>query len=322
MDLELEKAIAEQAPTYREPDETGHSEKHPRLDDEEERLRPKKKRKKSIKSVHWFLTWNGHTEDSINKLIALKELTKWAIQEETAESGTKHLQGLLTFRRSRSFTFLKRTLPEVHWEVCRSVEAAKRYCQKQETRTGKQWIKGYEIGTASQQSEVLDPLEGKTLYKYQAWILNIIAGEPDPRKIYWFFSQKGALGKSCLTKHMVLKHGAILIGGTFKDAYYAIAAMKTKPKIILFDIPRNQGNKVSYTAMEGIKNGIFFSQKYEASMVKMNTPHIIIFANEAPQLEGLSKDRWEIYCLDDQDDLQHIPVEPRVEIEYNKNFAL
>ena len=299
--------------------------KHSRdSEDEEESERPKKK--KHISSYSWIITWNhGNAEDAA-RLLAMKQLRKWAIQEEISSTKTEHLQGLLTFSHKKSWAFVTKSFPMVHWEAARSVAACAKYCQKQRTRRegGKQWIKGYTLtnGQLSQPAVVRDPLDGKTLYKYQAWIKQKIQEDPDDRRIMWFYSTKGNVGKSSLTKHLVMKHNAILIGGTFKDAYYAIAKMRIKPTLVIFDIPRNQGRKVSYTAMEGIKNGCFFAQKYESLMVLMNNPHIVIFANEAPQTEAMSDDRWEIYCLDNQDDLAHIPEQQHVEIHYAYDFSL
>jgi len=62
--------------------------------------------------------------------------------------------------------------------------------------------------------------------------------------------------------------------------------------IIIFDVPRTNSNHVSYQAIEQIKNGKFFSPKYESGMCRFNKPHIVIFANEPPNTSMLSEDRW------------------------------
>jgi len=46
--------------------------------------------------------------------------------------------------------------------------------------------------------------------------------------------------------------------------------------------------------LESIKNGLFFSGKYESTQVVMNSPHLIIFANEPPDKSKMSADRWHI----------------------------
>uniref|UniRef100_UPI004049B2EE hypothetical protein n=7 Tax=Pseudomonadati TaxID=3379134 RepID=UPI004049B2EE len=64
-----------------------------------------------------------------------------------------------------------------------------------------------------------------------------------------------------------------------------------------FDIPRSQLDYLSYTGIEEVKNGCFFSSKYESEMVLYNSPHIIVFANEEPTYHKLSSDRWNVVDL-------------------------
>ena len=51
---------------------------------------------------------------------------------------------------------------------------------------------------------------------------------------------------------------------------------------------------LSYTGIEEVKNGCFFSQKYESAMVVMPYPTIIVFANEEPCYGKMSQDRWRV----------------------------
>ena len=70
-----------------------------------------------------------------------------------------------------------------------------------------------------------------------------------------------------------------------KQGYY--------PEIIILDIARSVNvKKLSYTGIEEVKNGCFFSGKYESRMVLGNCPHFICFSNREPEREMLSEDRW------------------------------
>ena len=95
---------------------------------------------------------------------------------------------------------------------------------------------------------------------------------------------------------MVDQMNAICVGGKAADAKCIIASVVQKtgecPPIVIIDIPRCNGGFVSYQAIESIKNGIMVSTKYESGMVRFNKPHLLIFANEPPNMEKLSKDRW------------------------------
>ncbi len=127
------------------------------------------------------------------------------------------------------------------------------------------------------------------------------------RFINWFWESKGAWGKSHLAKYMAQQMGAYVVSGKNLDVLSTIATIVKKdggcPPIIIFDVPRVNEGHVSYQAMEGIKNGIFYSGKYEGSMVIFNSPHVIVFANLPPDQSKLSSDRWKITNLrEDEED--------------------
>ncbi len=286
------------------------------------------KKQKLIKGHRaWFFTWNTTVEEH-SSLLGMKYLRKYAFQVETSGTGTRHYQGLLVFSKKIKFQKLKKLLSEVHWEVPRNKAACGEYVTKLATRTGPMWVKGFNTkGTRDvkkskkktktvlleeEEDEPLeDPMDGLEPYNYQKLILKIIKGKPDKRLIYWFWSDKGGIGKSSFCKHIIMKHNATVVGGSFKDAFYAIQKIRQArkmPKIIVFDLPRSMGNKITYVALEKIKDGFFFSSKYESGQVTFNVPHVIVFANMAPQEHMVSLDRWKnsIFCLDKEVDLRHV----------------
>ena len=251
-----------------------------------------------MRKRHWFLTWNNPPEESKDILLALGAV-RYAFQHETGDSGTPHWQGVFSFVEATRWSVLCSKCQGAVWAVCRNQFAAKNYCTKLDTRTGEVFTKGYEVQV---RLRVRDPLEGKELYDWQDGIVKLLEGEPDDRSIHWYWSAKGNVGKSALCKHLCLKMGAFVLGGRFGDALYAIAKMvqaKKPPKILIFDVPRIRGNGLSYAALEKVKDGCFFSAKYESVQVLFNSPHVIVFANEPPQLENMSGDRWKVVCLDE-----------------------
>jgi hypothetical protein len=64
--------------------------------------------------------------------------------------------------------------------------------------------------------------------------------------------------------------------------------------ILIFDLQRAKEDYIPYGTIEQLKNGIFFSGKYEASTHVINSPHVICFANYPPDKYKLSADRWNI----------------------------
>ncbi len=251
---------------------------------------------RTVRSRGWFLTQNNYTDEHITLLT--QYITKYAIkgmfQEEKGKEGTPHLQGFFILKNATSNTTLYKRFPTMYIRPLKSEEGAAAYCQKDETYTGGiRMVHGYTV--------VDDPIKEPSAW--QRKILRKIQEEPNPREITWVVDLDGNQGKTSLAKHICLKNDdAIYVGGKAADVKYAIAQMIEKgkpPRIVLFDFPRSCKDYISYQGIEEVKNGIFFSGKYEAGMVMFNTPHVICFANQAPEYEKMSLDRWNIVFLGD-----------------------
>jgi len=240
---------------------------------------------------HWVFTLNNHTEENINFLMECSSIDKLSMQEETGESGTPHLQGYVKFKtKCRPLSVFKEHF-KAHWEKCKCIYAAIEYTQKADTRTGRQFVKGLRI------VRPLKVLKREQLYPWQTSIVEMIEQEPDDRTINWFWETTGSIGKSALVRYLVINHNALLVAGKGADIKFLICGQKQPPDIIIYDIPRTARSYVDYCALEEIKNGLFCSSKYESKMYVMNSPHIICFANFEPDVEALSKDRWNVINL-------------------------
>ena len=137
-------------------------------------------------------------------------------------------------------------------------------------------------------------LQYEQLYDWQREIVELTETEPDNRTINWYWEGPGNVGKSEVVRYLVIHKGALLVSGKSADIKYQIAQCKQTPDLIIYDIPRTAQNYINWTALEEIKNGIFCSSKYESKMVVMNSPHIICFANFAPNQDVMSQDRWNV----------------------------
>lgn len=241
------------------------------------------------KARSWVFTWNNYEEKLLQNMLAQLAQEKYIMQEETGESGTKHIQGMIQFRNARHFDAVKKLIPQAHWEVCKAIKAAVEYCQKTDTRTGRQWAKGYKIHEI-----VRDPIS--TPYKWQQEIMDLYKTEPDDRKVYWYYDKHGGAGKSALAKHMALKGDVMIVGGYAKDIKFGITSWLEDHslRMVIIDIPRSAEGRVSYDAIECIKNGAFFCSKYESKQCLFNPPHLVVLSNDEPQRHKLSKDRWVI----------------------------
>ncbi len=253
-------------------------------------------------SKHWCFTVNNYNSEDIIKIIGSIGSSgldygcspKYIFQEETGENGTPHLQGYVNFDRKvrANCVFKWPRAKRIHWEKCRSPKHAINYCRKEQSRTG-------DVYSNIAFPETLCIIDRDSLRTWQKRVVAIVEGPRDPRKIYWFYDYIGNSGKTQLTKFLCSTSDALVLSGKSADMKYGVISYIGKhngcaPKIIIFDIPRSSKDFISYQGIEEVKNGIFFSGKYESDMCLYNPPHVICFANDLPCLEKLSMDRWAI----------------------------
>lgn len=237
----------------------------------------------------WCFTFNNYSNDDISDLETTfkKICKKYVFQEEIGKCGTPHLQGsiwLLKKQRWTEFNLSKK----IHWEPMRNEEASLRYCQKSDT--AKPNSSPYTFGFPKPIKII------EKLYPWQLEIETLYKSEPDGRSVYWYWENTGGVGKSSFCKYMYVKHQAITIqGGKLADIMNIIFNLNMdEVKMLLIDIPRNNGNNISYSAVECILNGMITNTKFETGVKVFNPPHIVCLSNFEPDISKLSQDRWKI----------------------------
>ncbi len=248
----------------------------------------------------WCFTLNNYSENQIVALLSkLDPGSQFIFQEEVApETDTPHLQGYIEWpvkKRAGEFVGIK----EIHWEKAKGDRTANvLYCSKaaeNDPDPKRNWRVGLPI---DEPIRVID-----TLRPWQQAIADLVTATPDDRTIHWYWEAAGGFGKSCLVKWLCQRYPdqCLKVCGKGSDMKYAIATWKEKrgcyPTICIFDIPRQQLDYMSWTGVEEVKDGCFLSTKYECTMVIMNCPHVICFANSPPPLEKMSADRWNVVHL-------------------------
>lgn len=242
-----------------------------------------------------------------SRLEPQKRTLKWAFQIEEGKDGVIHIQGFIggpnAMWRNSVLSTLTCFSVKPWLKTCNGNPTAYiRYCMKEDTRVAGPWKNGVDMPVQPAHiTDVKDPLELVAPYAWQSSILSKLAEEPDDRTVIWVRDAQGGAGKTALCKHLVLKHNALMVGGRVQDATYALAQYKEQkkpmPKIVIFNFTRSQEQSVSYQAIEAIKDGLFFSGKYESGMVCMDPPHLVCFANFAPEMNRLSIDRWKLFNI-------------------------
>ena len=253
-------------------------------------------------SKYWCFTLNNYKKEDLKK-ISVKVL-RYCIGEEVGKKGTPHLQGYIEFDKRQRPMGVFKEYKNIHWEkrIATAAEAAA-YCRKD----------GKFITNIKYKKEV-KVLKDNLLNIWEKEILRILDQEPDDRTIYWFKSKCGT-GKTTFCKYLVMKKGAIVLGGKSADMKNGIITYKNQnddcdPEIILVNLPKTfDTNYLSYTGIEECKDMMFYSGKYEGGMVCGNCPHLIIFSNEMPDLDNIGVDRWKVY---DIDTLKYIDIKKNV----------
>jgi len=208
------------------------------------------------------------------------------------ETGRPHMQGYVEFtKKARPLEFCRDVLPKAHWEKTkRSREENIRYCSKENN-----YFSNFKI-----RKPLYDVLEHHIKKPFQEELINIVKEDPDPmnRNIYWIYEEEGNTGKTTFAKHVCINrpNEVLFLSGKSADIKNAVCKFLENPdnelKVAIFGFTRSMEDYISYEAIEAVKDGIFFSGKYESQMTVYNAPHIICFANFEPARDALSLDRW------------------------------
>lgn len=243
------------------------------------------------------------------------QITEFGYQREAGKkNGIEHYQGTFKAEPRKRVTqvqaWFKDKFPAVEFpkkDYCeKSIsDAANRYGMKEDTRVAGPWFKG----------EIFKEIAKETVYKinielrpWQRKICEILTAEVDERIIWWFWEPKGGLGKTTFQKQIYQNYkGVIPLSGKSADMKNGVIDFKENnnnmvPHIILVNLPRTfKHDYLSYEGIESVKDMWFYSGKYKGGTVCDRPPHLMIFANQPPNLEddNLTPTKWNIIRLPD-----------------------
>jgi len=240
-------------------------------------------------ALRWCFTLNNYTAEDVSSIVPIIQAhaTKWVVGFEVGESGTPHLQGFIRFKTKKRPMTIFSSFRGIHWEKCKGTDQQNlEYCSKDDD---------FQSGGFPKPIKVINPNR-----PWERLIMDIIKVEPNDRVIYWFWSREGNVGKTAFCKYLTVKHDALPLHGKGADVRNGISEWyKNKgetPKLVVFPIPRSYNSDyLSYESIENIKDMYFYSGKYEGGVICGNSPHLFIFANQLPDYEKLSADRWSIH---------------------------
>ncbi len=238
-------------------------------------------------------TLNNYSEEEYTQLLQDFATYKYVIGKEIGEELTPHLQGYVEFGRQLSLKQLKKINNRMHIEKTRGTrEQNKIYCKKDGD-----YVCTFPL--TIKERILRDEYKDVVWRPFQQTVLDICRSDPDRRTINWIWDEKGNIGKSYLCTYLYLKYDAVICGGKRDDVFNQVFNWidnrdEESPKIVICDIPRASLDYVNYSLLEKLKDGLFYSGKYEGGVCLLEPLHIICMANEEPMTGMVSEDRWNV----------------------------
>lgn len=255
-------------------------------------LNPSIKPKQSPVRKNHFFTYFYEDSSVLPTIVA--ELKRFAykgkVQSEISPTtNRKHLQGMIWCKTKHRDSEFK-TLKGAHFETLKDVDDTANYCNKEETHDGV-----FRACWGFPEPAYVETIS--ELYEWEKDIVALISGKPDKRSIYWYWEPNGCAGKTTFQKYLFTHfEGVVVLSGKAVDMKNGIITYQNTnnrlPSIVLINVPRSSLDYVSYTGLEEIKDMFFYSGKYEGGMVCGASPFVLIFANEEPNYEAMSSDRF------------------------------
>jgi hypothetical protein len=167
-------------------------------------------------------------------------------------------------------------------------------------------------------------METATLRPWQTRLDEKTNETPDPRKIMWYWETTGNVGKTWMAKYlMATKGAAILQTGKYADLTYMLK--DHTGSAVVFNLTRTvEEDKINhlYGLCEAIKDDIVISTKYECHMVPLGRQHVIVFANQPPDYDKWSEDRYDVHEITPEDPpLKRAPIKSGFQPGFNPGQA-
>lgn len=219
---------------------------------------------------------------------------KYCFQKEKgAETGYLHYQGRISLGRKLLLGTLCRSYPiSGKWSVTSKENMHNTfYVMKEETHIEGPW--------RDTDESMYIPIQYR-LNKLFPWQEEIISYTKkfDTRSVYCIINKSGGIGKSAIVGYMCCNKMARKVPplNNYKDIMRMVMCMPIS-KCYLIDMPRALPKKEMaefYSAIESIKDGHVWDDRYGYKERWFDSPAVVVFTNEHPDRNYLSKDRWKI----------------------------
>ena len=139
-------------------------------------------------------------------------------------------------------------------------------------------------------------------FSWERQLEELLLAKPNDKYIYWIYDNKGT-SKMCNFMHYMAKnHNAIIAparGSTMKFIVAEfICSNGYEPKIILIDaVTKINYKNINYPSIEELRYGYFNISKGSLRTIVIESPHIVVFADEKPNYNNISKFQLQVVDL-------------------------
>ncbi len=154
---------------------------------------------------------------------------------------------------------------------------------------------------ARMEAKEKEAMKDVVLRPWQQALMDKLAKPADDRKIIWRWESKGNVGKTFFARYLAsMKDATILDCSKKADLIYMLR--DHVGEVIIFNIVRSMDKDFMghiYTVCESIKDDVVINTKYESCRIPMGKQHVVVFANEPPDMKKWSEDRYDDKEIDD-----------------------
>lgn len=248
-----------------------------------------------------------------------KYCKRWCFQleEGVLDNHYRHYQCRISLMSKKRFgtmcKWIQTTLPKAHVLPTNNTcffEGDDMYVMKEDTRIEGPWSDKTETNPLSIPTRFRNP--NPVWRPMQAKIRKLNERQPDDRTINLVKCVDGNQGKSFLVGWECVHKIANKIPpqDSARDIMRCILKMP-KRRVYYIDLPRATCDKAQcaiYAAIEELKNGYAFDDRYDWHEEWFEPPHVWVFTNVDPPMNLLSRDRWRLWHIVDQEMIKGLPM--------------
>ncbi len=261
----------------------------------------------------WDVRFNGEDVEPETIIQSLTGVAKsFVFQKECGDSGYIHYQGRISLIKRRRATEkhlvlnlfkLKPNYLEPTSSPA-SLQGEAFYVIKEDTRIDGPWSDKDEKKHLTKQLSIF---KGMTLRPYQQTLYEM-SSIFDLRTIDLIYDNIGNIGKSLFSEFLEYEGLAEEVPPfRLMDDIFQWVASRPIKKCYIFDMPRAmKKDKLGdfYSGIEVIKNGVAYDKRYNAKKIRFDRPRIFVFTNSLPAWNLMSKDRWNVWEVNEKYELQ------------------